>query len=139
MPGHISHAIFAEWNSPAFLEFEFALLYSFWPINAGSRQDLGFSFFLLLFFFFFFLPVNSILLLRAGRQGMPHTHRHGLLLEPHVAATIPADKEAEMKLPRKPVIAARSTAGSHPSEQGEEPPLEVQEPSPNPGQSLWVK
>jgi len=73
MPGHISHAIFAEWNSPAFLEFEFALLYSFWPINAGSRQDLGFSFFLLLFFFFF-LPVNSILLVRAGRQGMPHTH-----------------------------------------------------------------
>lgn len=41
-----------------------------------------------------------------------HTQRRGLLLTPHVAATIPADREAEMKLPRKPVITAAKQLGA---------------------------
>lgn len=41
-----------------------------------------------------------------------HTQRHGILLTPHVAATIPTDREAEMKLPRKPVITAANQLGA---------------------------
>lgn len=46
----------------------------------------------------------------AGREY--HTQRRGLLLTPHVAATIAADGEAEMRLPRKPVITAANQLGA---------------------------
>lgn len=41
-----------------------------------------------------------------------HTQRHGLLLAPRVAATIPADREGETKLPRKAVITAATQLGA---------------------------
>lgn len=61
-----------------------------------------------------------------------HTQRHGLLLTPRVAATIPADREGKMKLPGTPVITAAKPAGNHPSEQGKSHPWQGGSPAPAP-------